>query len=390
MFIKKILLSLILLLSIALFSVEMTAQTEENQGISIEKGNFQEDYYFAGEGLEFRGEASDLLFAGKSLLFRGKTSKSLFAAGKLITVEGNVGNDFYGVGKSITSEKATVTEQFLAAAKAIQISKGSTVEGTAILAGADVEINGSINGNLYVAGGNVRLNGLVKGDVKCYAGKIHLGERARIDGNFRYASEKELSQNELKQVRGNVTWSETPIGRHHGEKAGKKVRRVFKVVLRALSLWTLLAAGLLLLLFPVFKKIRYGDHDKLVKARLVWGLIPFFVYFAAIIVGFVLVVTWPVSFLLIAAAIPVGILTSTLGLVTAGEFLFRKFKWNQSNRFVYFLFSFLIFALLSMVPVIGIITRIGVSALGWGVVLEGLFQTKFIKEGSQQEQINHR
>ena len=69
-------------------------------------------------------------------------------------------------------------------------------------------------------------------------------------------------------------------------------------------------------------------------------------------------ITIPLAIIIILAGVPLILTTKVLGVTMLGQYLFKKFKWNNSKRFVYFLFGLIFYAVLNFIPVIAFISMI--------------------------------
>ena len=79
-----VVLSLILMLSINTFSIQIKTGEQD----LLEKNIFKGDYLFAGEELKFEGVADDLYFFGKDLDFTGITESGITAIGnEVVSIE---------------------------------------------------------------------------------------------------------------------------------------------------------------------------------------------------------------------------------------------------------------------------------------------------------------
>jgi len=363
-------------ISLSLHGLQMQI---EHKGIfkSTEKNEAsKEDYLFAGEQLHFTGTAKDFFFGGKNLTFSGKTLSSLIAGGKQLDISGKVDNDLIAAGKEVRVSGRVEDQAFLAGAE-VTIDKESVINGSLFVAGGKVTIKGTINGDVYVATGNLRVDGMVKGNVKCYAGAVQITENGRIIKDFTYTTERQLSQAEEERVNGSVYFSASE-SKGWGKKE-KFASSTFRLVFGIITFMSLLVCGVLLLLLPVLRDMNYAGRTAQIRNYLLWGLLPFFIYPMAVIVSMIMVVTIPMGLLLIAAAIPLFVISQIIGITQFGQFLFTNFRWKKQNRFLYFLLGMALFFILGLIPVISCLRVVFFSCIGWGILLEGIFNTKLAK-----------
>ena len=86
---------------------------------------------------------------------------------------------------------------------------------------------------------------------------------------------------------------------------------------------------------------------------------------------------FPLSIALALAAFPLMGLTTILGLVFSGQFLFTLLKWENDNLFLQFLAAFAIFSILVLIPYAGVPVMLAVAAAGSGLLIGKIFKTDF-------------
>ena len=368
-------LSLFFVISISLFGIKI----EKSDTKIIEKGNFDNDYLFKGNELEFSGTADDLYFFGKRLNFTGETDSSLYAFGREVIINGKVKNNLMtgGVFVNVFGE---INDTAFISGKNIEIQKNSVINGALFLAGKSVNLTGTINGNVFIGSADLTIDGTINGDIIAYTGKINITNNGIINGNLKYQSENELSDLEKSKVTKRVEFNKDyRFNRKFNKIKDKDFHKLCKIgfiVFKFFLLIALIISGLLILLFPVMKKIEEERATKRFWFSCLWGLIPILIYMPVIFILFMFGITIPLAFILIFAGIPLIFITKVLGITMLGQYLFKKFKWNNSKRFVYFLFGLIFYAVLSFIPFIAFISMIFFSSLGWGCIIEGLFNKK--------------
>lgn len=381
---KKYLLTtfLIFLISITLFGIKI----QKSDTKLIEKETFNNDYLFKGNELEFSGVADDLYFFGKRLNFTGETGSSLYAFGRELIINGKVKNNIMtgGVFVNLFGE---IDDNAFITGKNIDVQKNSVINGALFIAGKSINLSGTINGNVYIGGANLTIDGTINGDIVAYTGKINITNNGVINGNLKYQSENELSELEKSRVTKSVEYNKNyrfnkhyRFNKNFNDIKDRNIHKFFKlifIIFKFLSLIALIISGLLVLLFPIMKKTEEERSSKRFWFSSLWGLIPILIYMPIIFTLFMLGITIPLAFILVLAGFPLIFITKVLGITMLGQYLFKKFKWNDSKRFVYFLFGLVFYAILSFIPVIAFLSMIFFSSLGWGYILEGLFNRKF-------------
>ena len=366
----------------SLFSLQIKTNYD---ALYKEGGVFEDDYIFAGNELIFIGSAMDLFFVGKKMIFEGSTYSGVYAIGETIEINGTIGNDlFSGAGNLEINGKITGTV-FMASNNCL-LSGDSIIDGNIFIASGTIKLNGTINGDIYIASGVIYIDGTVNGNVKAAAGDIVITEKGKVNGNLEYSTENKLNKNEEQRISGKITYEEYVA---HKDLNKAEIFRFFSIVgiiFTILGFLSVLVSGLLLLLLPCLKNFDYAGSHKQFWYYLIWGLIPFFIYPMLVIVSMILVVTIPLGFIILLAGLPLLLVTQIIGITAFGQYLFRLFKWKKTNRFLYFLFGFIFYVLISIIPVINILSVIFFSCIGWGIILEKIFKKKFINNEVNTEQ----
>ncbi|MBN2545266.1 MAG: polymer-forming cytoskeletal protein [Spirochaetes bacterium] len=340
----------------------------------IENGEFNDDYFASSNDIEFNGKADDLFTLGRKIVFNGSVKNSFYSLGEKALVNGEVKNNYFGVGRTITIT-GKIEGTTLIVGQDVVIEKDALINGAVFTVCQGLEIKGTLNSDLYMTGASLDIDGKIYGNVKAAIGEINLYDNALINGDLLYMTQEERNIDKNK-VKGTIVFKKENIKKMPKDNDVKLSMYPFALITGLLKTVILLIGGLLLLLFPVMKKVNNAPVDKNMFLYSVWGLIPFFIYPILIIVLFVLVVTIPFAFLTIMLGLPLLFLANVLGVVMIGKWLFRLFKFKSENRFLYFLFGLIPFAILSMIPFINILIMIFFASTGWGLLLEGIFQKK--------------
>jgi cytoskeletal protein CcmA (bactofilin family) len=373
----KFLIILMLLSALTLSAIDF----EFSGGTFTEDSMELNDYVFAGEKLIFNGKADNVYFAGKELVFQGEAESGLTAAGEIITVDGTVKNDVHLGAKNIYIQGDIEGSVFAAGS---DIVVDSTLTGDLISAGMKVTINGVVNGDVYAGAGKVVIEGVVNGNLYAQTGKIVFGENGRIEGNVEYSSEWELLDNEKAKVKGILLYKKWE--KPYCFDSDKIIRDFGWIwpVMKIIFILSFIVAGVLLLVFPASRTLEKERTKKQILYTFLWGLIPFFVYPVAVLMTFLLGIifgiTVPIAIVLLFAALPFLAFAQVLGVTLFGQFMFNVFKWEKTNRHLFFLFGMLFAAVISFIPVLSILGFIFFAAVGWGRILESIFKVEFGKE----------
>ncbi len=350
-------------------SIEMKIGKDEKVTFSE---NLSTDYLFMGESLEFNGSTKDLFFFGKSLQFNGNTESSLFGFGEDLELQGVIGNDIISATDNLTIS-GNVNGTVFAASNILTVSKESVIDGSIFAAGKKVIIDGIVNGDVYCASGRLIVNGIINGDVKLATGMVNINETGMVNGNFHYYSKDTITESETSRITGEVVFKEKSLS--HSKTSFKKGMFVVAKIFSLFILLSFVIAGMLLLLLPFMKNVKVSTPKEFFEA-FIWGLIPFFIYPVAVVVLFSLVITIPLAFVLLLAALPLLFFTQVVGVTLFGEMLFKVFKWNEKSRFIYFLFGLIFYVFLSVIPFISQLSVVFFSSAGWGKIVKSIADNK--------------
>ncbi|MCG8572572.1 MAG: polymer-forming cytoskeletal protein [Spirochaetes bacterium] len=358
-----------LLLSVSAVQLNMDKNATESK-------IYEEDYFFfGGNQFSFDGKADDFYFFGKSLDYNGETESSLNAFGRNLEISGSIGNNLTAGGKYVNID-GQVNDTVLVGGSKVIFTEASVINGDVFVGGENITLKGTINGNVYTGSKRLYIEGTIYGNVTAFTkNKIQIGNTAKIDGNFTYDSNIKLKEEDQSNITGTVEKKEFKKQFQHFHKRGfGRDSIAAKIVFNIICAIFFLIGGLLLLLFPALKNLEENRENKHFWKTLLWGLIPFFLYPVAAIL---LLLLGPIGIALILAAFPIILVNQIIAAVLVGQFISRNAKWNINNRFVYFLLGFAVSLILSLIPVINFISFIAFTSLGWGVILEKLFNKNF-------------
>jgi cytoskeletal protein CcmA (bactofilin family) len=370
-------LMMLLFTALNIFSIQVVTNGKNKD----ESKSFNEPYMFFGNRLNFNGSATDLFGFADSMNIKGDIGSDFIGFAKNITLSGNVGHNLLAGAGLINIEKNIDGTVFLAG-KTVDIGKDSVIKGALFIGAGTANISGTVNGDVYVGASRFNLNGVINGNVKIYSGKINISDNGKIKGNVEYHTEYEMSKDQLSKIEGKVQFVKENFrhsghdGKFFNEIKMKQVLTGLKVGFIIFTLLSFLIAGLLMLLFPGTKRLEEERSMKNFWFNSLFGLIPLFIYPTFLVFLFLFVVTIPVFFVLLLAILPILMVMQILGVTMLGQFLFKLFKWNSRNRFLFFLFGSVFFALFAFIPFLNFLMGLFTASLGSGFVLEMLFRKK--------------
>ena len=343
-----------------------------------ESGQYEEDYIFLGNNLQFLGKTKDLFFLTEKIDFSGTATLAVTGLGEKINVTGNVKNGVKAAGGTINIDGIINGTSFLAG-ETVTFGQESQMNGDTFVGARNINIKGKYRGNLYAAAAEVTIENEVEGNVKVHVGRLRIPERGRIIGDLTYHSERELSPEEASRVSGKIKFEineEDSFFNMFNDDSSKDKFSDGLLFFELLFKVAFIVFGLLILLFPVNKFLEKQYAQKEIQSYAIWGLLPIFVYPSALIISIVLLITLPLAAAMFMAFMPLVFISKVLGITIVGGYLVNKFNLNTTSRFLYFLIGAVIYSILSLIPFFGFLLLVFVSSIGCGLILFTLFNKK--------------
>lgn len=179
----------------------------------LPRGQFVgDDLYAASRNVTVAGDvAGDLLAAGSNVYVSGLVQGDAVVSGGSVNVSGSVRDDVRAAGGKVLIS-GPVGDDVAAAGGQIHLLSGSVVNGNVYAAGKRITIDGNVNGVLNVTGGEVVINGFIGRDANIKAGRVTLGERAVITGNFSYTAERAAQVMQGARIGGQTRFTQSTRG----------------------------------------------------------------------------------------------------------------------------------------------------------------------------------
>lgn len=366
----------ILLIVLALFAEPATiiAKCDTTCGDTSESATFVDDYIFLGRSLNFTGEAEDLYYLGESLDFNGKTRLGILALGQSIRMTGSTGNGIISGGEEVIIDGLVEGTSFIGSEK-LWIRENAEVNGDLFAGSGRVTIDGIINGNMYLGAGQITINSVINGNVRVYGGRVIISPKGKINGNLTYSTKEKLSDEEKTRVSGTVKYDENKDFKEAFNLPGELFTAI-KFILKLIISISFFIGGVLILFLPIAQKLEQNPYAEEYWQTALWGLIPICMYPAVLLILLLLGITIPIAIILGLAIVPLFFVAQVIGATMTGEFLAKKLKWSVKKRHYHFFIGATLFGILTLIPLIDILTMLLYSSLGWGVFITFLFNQK--------------
>ncbi|MCL5433122.1 MAG: FapA family protein [Patescibacteria group bacterium] len=315
-------------------------------------GTVNGDVYAAGGTVTVDGTVNgDLIAAGGTVNIKGRVLNDLRVAGGQVVISGQIGGNITSMGGNVL------------------IVESAIVNGSLVAAGGTVDVAAPIGKGATIAGGQINLANSVGGDIDAYVGNLSLSPKARINGNLIYWSESKAQIADGATVSGKTTQN---IPKEKAAKAPEDIGKSFAAIFsffKIVSFISYLIIGLLLIRF--FKNFLQSVTNTIEKRP--W---------MSLLVGFVTSIVFPMFFaifLVTLVGIPIAFIALTLLLISIylttifvsifiGQLIFR---WAKKEKGIYwkFILGFVIFEIITLIPILGWIIKTLAVLLGLGALL---------------------
>jgi cytoskeletal protein CcmA (bactofilin family) len=326
------------------------------------------DLYAFGGGVDIQSDVQgDLVAGGGRVVTAGRVQGNLIVAAGSVVIGGTVVRNVRSAGGAVTIT-GHVGRNLNAAGGTVVLTPEAVIDGRARLVAGEVRVAGTVAKKLYAAGAVIVLGGEIQGDIELVAQEIEVLPTARIKGNLTYWSPRDAQIDRRAVIQGRVTHNLPEMPRVLA-RTGTALVTVSRLLFMAGLMVT--AVGLYLL-FPDFTVLcshtigsdpvkSLGIGLLLVAALPViailtmltilgipLGLILFVLYFAALLVGFLVTAFF-------------------VGDVGARAFL-RPGRRSRPVRVVWLILALAVLALVNQVPFLGGTLMAAAVLLGLGAM----------------------
>jgi len=329
--------------------------------------------------------AGDLYLLAEQVLLHGTTSADVYAGGAYVQLSGQVGEDLSVAGGSVVLGGAVagdvrvvagkvivrgvVEEDLVILAGTVLFEDGARIGGDLLVYAEDIRYQGVTVGAAELRGRAVTLNGSFSENVQVYVSEsLGLLDNAELQGTLSYAAPREAFFADGATTHGEILAEieSRPVP----SSAAPVVGFAFEALMYALS------ALLIVWLAPRYVR-RFSDRA-IGRESGMLALKGFALLFAVPVFATVLFVT--VFGALLGGVVLMGYLaTLVLAFVCApvlvGTILAEWLRKREERlRYGWVMLGAVVFALFSVVPVIGFIVRILIISLAFGTLLSLLFE----------------
>lgn len=325
----------------------------------------------------------DYFAKGQQISVLGSINGDAYLAGGKVTIEGNIGGDLIAVGGTINVRGRVVKNLRVAGGQVVisgEVGGNTTVAGGAVEIMDNAKIGGSLTslaGSLTVyapvskgatiAAGDTTIASHINGDVVAAVGNISLTPQASVLGDLTYYSQNDAQIREGASINGKTTHNiprikQTQKYQGIGEKA--------KISLTIISLLLSLIIGAVLLrLLPVFSQ---KTVDRVLTKPLLsfgQGILALIVTPIAAILLAITLIGIPFALIMTVAFIIYLYIAKIFVALAVGQKLLELTQSKYGPIWA-LLAGLLIYAIISIIPIIGPLTAFIVVTIGVGAILQ--------------------
>jgi cytoskeletal protein CcmA (bactofilin family) len=161
----------------------------EGDTITVPAGTtIDDDLFAAGKSITIAGQVNGEVFAfGQSVLVTGTVQRDLIAAGQQVAVDGTVGGDLRAAGQQVTVN-GRVDGNATTAGQTVLVTRQGAIGGSLLGAGETLNLLGPIGRGVTAAASTLALGSTVGRDVNAHVETITVDPTAQIAGRLDYTS----------------------------------------------------------------------------------------------------------------------------------------------------------------------------------------------------------
>lgn len=306
----------------------------------------------------------DYFAYGDVVEISGIVNGDVYAAGGMVFVDGTINGDLIAAGGQVNMN-GLVTENLRVAGGQVVLS-GTVGRNATVVAGSVDALSGSeVVGNFVAGSGNARLAGKVGGDGNLAVGEFRLAPGASFGGNVNYMSDHDATIAEGATVGGEISRTASQMPKVDKREIAKAFAG-FAIYVKLASFVSTFVLGFLVIRFyPNFVKNNIERIDKNFGRAFLYGflwmiLLPLIgILFAVTALGL------PLAFMTLGIYAILLFLTRVFGILWLGSKALKYVRKDDDPRY-FLLVGVFVYYPLSMLPLIGFITKLVIALIGFG------------------------
>jgi cytoskeletal protein CcmA (bactofilin family) len=359
------------LVTLALLLPASAARASHTQvGETVVQGgpSVTSDLYAFGGGVDIQADVEgDLVAGGGRVVSAGHVLGNLIVTAGSIDAGGTVVRNVRAAGGAVTIS-SLVGRNLNAAGGTVILTPEAVIEGRARLVGGEVRVAGTVKKTLYAAGAVVVLAGDFQSDVELVAQEIEVLPTARIKGRLTYWSARDAKIDRKAKIQGALTHNLPELPR-----ALARTGTALVTVSRFLFMAGLIVTGVALyLLFPGFTVLASHTIGSDPVKSLGIGLLLVVSLPVIAILTMLTILGIPLGlilFLLYFAVLLVGFLVTAFYLGDVGARVFhQRARRSRSARVLWLVLALVVLALVNQLPFVSSLAMAAAVLLGLGAM----------------------
>ena len=344
-----------------------------------------EDAYLWAARLDIDGTLDgDLIAWVQHAEIDGVVTQDVNLFAQRITITGEVSDDVR-VGCQELVVEGRIRGDLIAGAANIYIREGAVIEGSLLIGAGVIDLDGEVLGNAKIATGVLTMDGTIGGSAEVISdGGITLGDEAVIAGDLHYSGPSEI---EFRQgaVRGGISFKRT----EHEDTEDFSIPSGAKVVLRIFMLLAAIIAGSIIIALTKDHARRTANTIRTRPMKsLGIGFVAFICAPIVAIIALVLIITIPVSFILMLGFAIAAYVAKFYVAIWLGDLILSRGDSPGRSPIPSMLLGLVILYVVTAIPVAGTLISFLIVFLGIGALLqrrETRLETAFEAEPSEPE-----
>lgn len=335
-----------------------------------------DDVFLSSKTIYIRGTINgDVYVLGGEVEINGTINGDVTVIGGNINLSGMVSEDVRLIGGDITVNDAEIGDDLNLIGGSLTVDNSSTVGGSLVSIGGSLTNRADVGNHFVAVGGSISLNNHVGGDVEIGSPALIIGPEASISGSLKYPEEADSQIAESASVSGEVV-------RFPATAKSRELTRVKESAPEAgAALWSLnltfktwsyfaaLLVGLLLLYFfpqaglEIAENLRTKALPSLLVGFLVFVLVgPVFLMLLLTVIGI------PLALLLLAKFLILLYLTKLVVGMAIGITLKEQFNWDKLGNTLTLITGLAVYYLITLIPVVSFFISMLAIFAGLGAI----------------------
>jgi len=366
---SRFLLSLLLPFFVFLFSSPSSAtQFKAKDNVFIpEHQVIRDDLFLGGNNIKVDGTVEgDLVTGSRTLIQTGRVLGSIISVGQNVDILGEVEGSVRALSQT-TNINGLIKRNVMNFGADLNIRHTGKVEGDVVALGNELTVDGEIDRGLRAAVGTVVISGTINGGASIKAHSITLMPTARINGDFKYESEKEAKIEPGAQITGETEW----VKIKPDEKKKKGFFNTTNVIVKSLLVLACFVTGVFLILISRRYVQAAEKHvfDSFLKS-LGLGLILVICIPVAVVVLLITLIGIPLGLITLFAYLVLFYISKILVGIALGHKILTGFAKDKEAPLGWSLIiGVIILTILTNIPYIGWLIYFVVILTGFGAAI---------------------